>query len=66
MKLVKMIAMPKYEIVLNHLDNGKYSIKYKISNQDFSSEEIYPFEMATILFDRKLEELRDVTTSKLS
>lgn len=63
MLLVKHLAMPEYQVTLWRTQDQKYQIKYKILDQDFTSEEIDHFEFATLLFDLKLQELANATST---
>lgn len=62
-KLIKSIAMPEYEISLYRTENKKYQINYKILGQEFFGEEINHIEFVDVLFDMKLKELDNATST---
>lgn len=60
-KIIKHVTMPEYEIYLILGTSGKYFIAYTIEGQSFEGDEIAEYEMATILFDFKLDQLEAVS-----
>lgn len=57
-KRIKRIETKDFYIELTHAESGRYVISYEILGRSFTVDDIAPFEMATILFDRKLEEMQ--------
>lgn len=55
---IKMIGTRRYEIALLEIvENGKYMVIYSKENENYCSDEILDYNMASSLFDIKLAEI---------